>query len=79
MQAMEPMRTSPLGLSTSQAANALGVSLGTIRRWADMGYLESYRTPGGQRRFSVDQIEQFLETLQRRSSRSEQQQERLVS
>jgi hypothetical protein len=44
-----------------------------------MGYLESYRTPGGQRRFSVEQIEQFLETLQRRSSRSEQQQERLVS
>jgi excisionase family DNA binding protein len=76
---MEPIRNSPLGLSTSQAANALGVSLGTIRRWADMGYLESYRTPGGQRRFSVEQIEQFLETLQRRSSRTEQQQERLVS
>ncbi len=75
---MEPIRNSPLGLSTSQAANALGVSLGTIRRWADMGYLESYRTPGGQRRFSVDQIEQFLETLQRRSGRADQQQERLV-
>ena len=60
------MRNSPLGLSTSQAADALGVSLGTIRRWADMGYLESYRTPGGQRRFSVEQIEQFLETLQQR-------------
>lgn len=44
-----------------------------------MGYLESYRTPGGQRRFSVEQIEQFLETLQRRSGRTEQQQERLVS
>ena len=67
-------------MSTSQAASALGVSLGTIRRWADMGYLESYRTPGGQRRFSVEQIEQFLETLQRRSGRTEQQQqERLVS
>jgi excisionase family DNA binding protein len=79
MRRMEPIRNSPLGLSTSQAASALGVSLGTIRRWADMGYLESYRTPGGQRRFSVEQIEQFLETLQRRSSRSEQQQERLVS
>ncbi len=30
-----------------------------------MGYLESYRTPG-QRRFSVEQMEQFLETLQQR-------------
>jgi excisionase family DNA binding protein len=61
---MSPIQTSPLGLSTSQAAEALGVSLGTIRRWSDMGYLESYRTPGGQRRFSLEQIEQFLITLQ---------------
>jgi excisionase family DNA binding protein len=62
---MEQIATSPLGLSTSQAARALGVSLGTIRRWSDMGYLESYRTPGGQRRFSREQIEQFIESLQR--------------
>jgi len=64
---MEPIKTSPLGLSTSQAAQALGVSLGTIRRWSDMGYLESYRTPGGQRRFSREQIEQFIDSLQRGS------------
>ena len=76
---MEQMRNSPLGLSTSQAANSLGVSLGTIRRWADMGYLESYRTPGGQRRFSVEQIEQFLETLQQRRAGQSQHPERLVS
>jgi excisionase family DNA binding protein len=62
---MNITRNSPLGLSTSQAAEALGVSLGTVRRWSDMGYLASYRTPGGQRRFSAEQIEQFLEKLQR--------------
>jgi excisionase family DNA binding protein len=56
--------TSPLGLSTSQAARVLGVSLGTVRRWSDMGYLKSYRTPGGQRRFSQEQIEEFLNSLQ---------------
>ena len=61
---MEPRKASPLGLSTSQAAHALGVSLGTIRRWSDMGYIESYRTPGGQRRFSHEQIEQFLHSLE---------------
>ena len=60
---MEHINRSPLGLSTSQAAHALGVSLGTIRRWSDMGYLQSYRTPGGQRRFSQEQIEQFLGSL----------------
>jgi excisionase family DNA binding protein len=64
MTDMETTSTSPLGLSTSQAAHALGVSLGTIRRWSDMGYLESYRTPGGQRRFSHEQIDQFLASLQ---------------
>ena len=69
---MEETTKSPLGLSTSQAAHALGVSLGTIRRWSDMGYLESYRTPGGQRRFSADQIDQFLTRLQRGASPSEE-------
>jgi len=61
---MQPITGSPLGLSTSQAATALGVSLGTIRRWSDMGYLESYRTPGGQRRFSREQIDRFIESMQ---------------
>jgi excisionase family DNA binding protein len=75
---MDARSNSPLGLSTSQAAQALGVSLGTIRRWSDMGYLQSYRTPGGQRRFSADQIEQFLATLQRGGDPS-QGRERLVS
>jgi excisionase family DNA binding protein len=65
MVTMNITRNSPLGLSTSQAAEALGVSLGTVRRWSDMGHLASYRTPGGQRRFSAEQIEQFLEKLHR--------------
>jgi excisionase family DNA binding protein len=61
---MDRIKSSPLGLSTSQAAQALGVSLGTIRRWSDMGYLQSYRTPGGQRRFSQEQINEFIGSLE---------------
>jgi excisionase family DNA binding protein len=57
---------SRLGLSTSQAARELGVSLGTVRRWADLGYLRAYRTPGGQRRFSSEQIEAFVSSLEQR-------------
>jgi excisionase family DNA binding protein len=68
---MEHINRSPLGLSTSQAAHALGVSLGTIRRWSDMGYLQSYRTPGGQRRFSQEQIDQFLGSLAQQTTDSE--------
>lgn len=53
-----------LGLSTSQVARQLGVSLGTVRRWSDLGYLRAYRTPGGQRRFSPQQIDDFVASLE---------------
>jgi excisionase family DNA binding protein len=65
MRAMKQLHDSPLGLSTSQAAH--GVSLGTIRRWSDMGYLQSYRTPGGQRRFSQEQIDRFVGSLEQQN------------
>ena len=66
MPTQRTRRPSRLGLSTSQAARELGVSLGTVRRWADMGYLRAYRTPGGQRRFNADQIEAFVVSLEQR-------------
>ena len=31
-----------------------------------MGYLHAYRTPGGQRRFSAEQIENFVRSLEQR-------------
>ena len=57
---------SRLGLTASQAARHLGVSVSTVRRWSDAGHLQGYRTPGGQRRFSVDELEAFLASLRRR-------------
>lgn len=42
----------PKLLTTSQAAAYLKVSQGSIRRWADLGLIEYFRTPGNQRRFS---------------------------
>jgi excisionase family DNA binding protein len=41
------------GLSAPHAAHALGVSLSTIYRWADLGYLLFHRTASGQRRFTA--------------------------
>ena len=49
--------------TSSQAARYLGVSLATIRRWTDAGHLTCYRTPGGQRRFSRDQLDGFIASL----------------
>ena len=46
-------------------AYRLGVSIGTVRRWADDGYLEGFRTPGGQRRFNSEQVDTFVASLER--------------
>jgi len=59
-----PSSQNRLGLTTSEAARHLGVSLSTIRRWSDAGALRGYRTPGGQRRFSVEQLDDFMATLE---------------
>jgi excisionase family DNA binding protein len=61
-----PTTASILGLTASQAARHLGVSISTVRRWSDAGHLQGCRTPGGQRRFSVEQLEAFLASLQPR-------------
>jgi len=60
----ENFSSNRLGLSTSQVARQLGVSLGTVRRWSDLGYLRAYRTPGGQRRFSPQQLDEFVSSLE---------------
>lgn len=60
---------SQLVFTSSQAARYLGVSLATVRRWTDAGFLTGYRTPGGQRRFSREQLDSFIASLQRTDER----------
>lgn len=60
-----PQHEHQLVFTSSQAARYLGVSLATIRRWTDAGYLTGYRTPGGQRRFSREQLDGFIASLRR--------------
>jgi excisionase family DNA binding protein len=64
---MNPGRGSQteLAFTSSQAASYLGVSLATVRRWSNAGYLNGYRTPGGQRRFSREQLDAFVRSLGR--------------
>ncbi|HYB24488.1 MAG TPA: helix-turn-helix domain-containing protein [Solirubrobacteraceae bacterium] len=54
-----------LVFTSSQAARYLGVSLATVRRWTDAGHIACYRTPGGQRRFSRAQLDEFIASMQR--------------
>ena len=46
-------------LSTSQAAEAIGVSTKTIRRWDKSNKLQSIRLASGHRRFAIQQINEF--------------------
>ena len=43
-------------LSLRDACQLLQVSQVTLRQWADAGHLRVYRTPGGHRRFSRDDV-----------------------
>jgi excisionase family DNA binding protein len=57
-----------LGLTVSEVASELGVSENTVRRWADAGYIQVFRTPGGQRRFSRRAMDEFLRDAERSAS-----------
>jgi excisionase family DNA binding protein len=47
-------------ISLSRACNLLGVNESTLRRWADAGYVRSFRTPGGHRRFAEDDLRSLM-------------------
>ena len=47
-------------LTASEAASLIGVSVATVRGWADDGRLPSYRTEGGHRRFELDELRAWL-------------------
>lgn len=50
----------PRTLTASEAAVMIGVSVATIRGWADSGKLPVHRTVGGHRRFDVEQLHAWL-------------------
>jgi excisionase family DNA binding protein len=45
-------------VTPKQACDYLGVSISTLRRWDEQGKIRSIRTPGGQRRFCIQEYEQ---------------------
>jgi diguanylate cyclase (GGDEF)-like protein/excisionase family DNA binding protein len=47
-------------LRLSEAADALGIGLNTLRRWSDSGKLTCYRSPGGHRRYRRSDVEALL-------------------
>jgi len=60
----QPAEFLPIGLkmlTVSEAADLLGAHINSVRRWADMGLLPSYRIGlRGDRRFRPEEISSFL-------------------
>jgi len=57
------MEASQKFLNVSEAAGYLGVSAASLRKWSDQGLVPVYRTPGGQRRYSLSDLEQFIASM----------------
>ena len=47
-------------LTLGQACRVLGVDESTLRRWADGGQVQTFRTPGGHRRFAEADLQALL-------------------
>lgn len=59
------MKFRPDDICTSRkAAEMLGVSARTVQLWADAEIIESWKTAGGHRRFSLDQVKKLVRELQ---------------
>ena len=46
--------------TTSEAAEILSISVGTVQLWVDTGLLEAWKTPGGHRRITRESINRML-------------------
>lgn len=48
-------------LTVGEAADIVGVSVDTIKRWEKIGHITSGRTPNGHRRFRRADVERLLQ------------------
>jgi excisionase family DNA binding protein len=52
-----PAQATTRWFSLNEAAKRLNVHPATLREWADKGRIRTFRTPGGHRRFNVEDVE----------------------
>jgi excisionase family DNA binding protein len=54
-------------LNVGQAAEYVGVSAASLRKWSNEGLVAVYRTPGGQRRYHRDDLDRFMSSMREAS------------
>jgi excisionase family DNA binding protein len=54
----------PVWLTVGEAARYLGVSEATVRKWTDDGLIPVFRTPGKHRRYLLESLNRFRESLE---------------
>jgi excisionase family DNA binding protein len=50
-------------MGVGEAALYLSVSAASLRKWSNEGLVPVYRTPGGQRRFSSNDLDDFTRSM----------------
>ena len=63
METTAPTNVSARLLNVGQAAEYLGVSAASLRKWSNDGLVPTYRTPGGQRRYARDDLDTFIDSM----------------
>jgi excisionase family DNA binding protein len=57
------MQAAPRLLNVGEAASYLGVSAASLRNWSNQGLVPVYRTPGGQRRYAIADLDEFVASM----------------
>jgi excisionase family DNA binding protein len=50
-------------MNVGEASTYLGVSAASLRNWSDRGLVPFYRTPGGQRRYEIVDLDRFIDSM----------------
>ena len=60
MSSPQPTDLPAASYSTAAVARRLGVSIPTVQRWVDQGYLKAWKTVGGHRRIDAGSVDAFI-------------------
>lgn len=60
MSSPQPTDLPAASYSTAAVARRLGVSIPTVQRWVDQGYLKAWKTVGGHRRIDAASVDAFI-------------------